>query len=307
MSDTRPNPAPDLRVMYVGLCETFSTIPLQHLLAAGANVCAVVTPQPAACLPPGGDPQGETIVDLAAARAIAVEYVRDLKRPATLERLAAYEPDVILVACFPYILPRNLLELPRLGCFNLHPSLLPAYRGPAPLFWQLRCGEERTGVTLHRMTEQVDAGDIVAQAAVALPNGLTGPEADALLAGRGARLVLETLPRLAEGALRPRPQREDDSSYFPWPAAGDFQVSTGWPARRAFNFIRGTAEWGRPHSITIGREQFFIERALSYSTGHELGEPYVLLGRELWLRFSPGVLHARLAVSQGRNIPLVQP
>jgi methionyl-tRNA formyltransferase len=295
----------NLRVMFMGMGGAFSTIPLKSLLEQDINVCAVVTPglAPSASdlsrrmdlpLAGAGHPP-ETVASLAQGYAIPVEYVRQLDDAPTLERLAAYRPDVILVACFPYVFPPALLQLPRLACLNLHPSLLPAYRGPAPLFWQFRQGERQAGVTLHVMDDRLDAGDILLQASLPLRDGLTGPEAEALLARQGGQLMREALDLLGRDALMPRKQDESASSYFPWPAEADFQISRHWPAQRAFNFIRGTQEWGCVYEIVIEHERFPVQRALSYSAHHELDKPYVLIGHELWVQFVPGVLRAVVA------------
>lgn len=295
----------NLRVMFMGMRSAFSAIPLKSLLEQDIDVCAVVTPGLAPSssdssrrmdLPlAGAGHPSETIASLAQEHAIPVEYVSQLNAAPTLERLSAYQPDVILVACFPYVFPSALLQLPRLGCLNLHPSLLPAYRGPAPLFWQFRQGERQTGVTLHVMDERLDAGDILLQASVPVHDGLTGPEAEALLAEQGGQLMREALDLLARDALTPRKQDESAGSYFPWPAEPDFQISRHWPAQRAFNFIRGTQEWGCAYEIVIGHERFPVQRAVSYSAHHELDKPYVLIGRELWVQFVPGVLRAVVA------------
>jgi methionyl-tRNA formyltransferase len=295
----------NLRVMFMGMGGTFSAIPMKSLLEQHIDVCAVVTPGLVSSssdssgrmyLPLAEDDRPlETMVSLAQEHAIPVEYVSQLNAAPTLARLSAYRPDVILVACFPYVFPPALLQLPRLGCLNLHPSLLPAYRGPAPLFWQFRQGERQTGITLHVMDERLDAGDILLQAPLPLRDGLTGLEAEALLAEQGGQLMLEALDLLGRDALTPRKQDESAGSYFPWPAEPDFQISTQWPAQRAFNFIRGTQEWGCAYEIGIEHERFPVQRAVSYSAHHELGEPYVLIGRELWVQFVPGVLRAVIA------------
>jgi methionyl-tRNA formyltransferase len=145
------------------------------------------------------------------------------------------------------------------------------------------------------MNERLDAGDVVLQKPVALPDGITGPEADILLAQGGGGLMVEALGLLERDALVPRKQNESEGSYYAWPTEQDFQISTEWSARRAFNFIRGTREWGCVYEITIAQERFAIQSALSYSAQHELDKPYSLIGRELWLQFSPGVLRAVLA------------
>jgi methionyl-tRNA formyltransferase len=277
------------RVMSMGMGGVFSALVLKSLLEQDVEVCAVVTPGPAPTTPgSSGSPRlplaegapPETIVSLAQERAIPVEYVSELDHAPTLTR---------------YIFPPALLQLPPRGCLNLHPSLLPAYRGPAPLFWQFRQGERRTGVTLHLMNERTDTGDILLQEPIALPDGITGPEADALLAQGGGRLMVDALGLLEQDALAPRVQNESEGSYYPWPTEGDFQISAEWSARRAFNFIRGTEEWGCAYEITIEQKRFAIQSALSYSAQHELDKPYTLIGPELWVQFSPGVLRAVVA------------
>jgi methionyl-tRNA formyltransferase len=290
--------------MFMGMGGAFSAVALKCLLERHVEVCAVVTPGPTPSSPGSsgslyiplaeGAPS-ETIVSLAQEHAIPVETVSELDQAPTLAHLASYRPQTILVACFPSIFPPALLQLPPHGCLNLHPSLLPAYRGPAPLFWQFRQGERRTGVTLHLMNERPDAGDILLQKRVALPDGVTGPEADALLARAGGGLMVEALGLIERDALATREQDEGQASYHPRPTQDDFQISTQWTARRAFNFIRGTEEWGCAYPVTIEGQRFAIGSALSYSAEHELDKPYTLIGRELWAQFSPGVLRAVVA------------
>jgi methionyl-tRNA formyltransferase len=291
--------------MYLGTCGPFSTLPFRRLLSAGLNVCVLGTPLPASatgghvCPPVWQNDGPDTITSLANDGDVPIEYIGSPGHHSTLSRLASYEPDVVIVSCFPLILPGNLLNLPPLGCLNLHPSLLPAYRGPAPLFWQFRQGECNMGVTLHLMSEHVDGGDIVGQRAVSAQDGLTGHAAEVLLARYGAELLIRALSDLAQGHLDRRPQDEATSSYHPWPAHNDFQVSTHWTAQRAFNFILGTAEYRHPYPIQIGQDSFLIQKTLSYAAGHELGTAYVLLGNELWIQFRPGVM--RTKIGQGSS------
>ena len=284
-----------LRIIFMGMDGVFSAIPLQHLLAHSIQVCAVVTPGSAPAesgllLSDGAQPP--SIVAQAAAHRLPVIYVKQLRSAAVMAQLAALAPDVILVACFSFVLPPALLQLPRLGCFNLHPSLLPGYRGPAPLFWQWRLGEERTGVTLHRMTSAIDAGEIAAQAEVSWPDGSSGAQADALSAQVGAALMLQTLTHLAQGTLSTRPQDEARSTYFPWPTGYDFKLSATWSARRAFNFMRGTAAWGYPYRLADYNAPLWLQTALAFDPAQQLEQPLVRKGREALLQFSPGVLRA---------------
>ena len=285
----------DLRVVFMGMDSVFSAIPLRYLLASGVQVCAVVTPgspPEASARPLAPHAQPPSIVEQAEAAGAPVIHVKHLHSASVLARLTAVAPDVILVACFSLILPPSLLQAPRLGCFNLHPSLLPGYRGPTPLFWQWRLGEEQTGVTLHRMTPTVDAGEIVAQVGVPLPDGSSGQQADALLAEAGAALMGQTLMRLAQGSLTARPQDEAHSTYFPWPTDSDFKLSAAWSARRAFNFMRGTAAWGYPYRLTGHNTTLWLQSALAFDPKQKLAQPLVRHGREALIQLSPGVLHA---------------
>jgi methionyl-tRNA formyltransferase len=230
-------------------------------------------------------------VRIAWERGIAVFAAARLGAPETIAALAALRPDLACVACFPRRIPAALLELPPLGWLNIHPSLLPAYRGPAPLFWALRNGAPTVGVTVHFMDEQLDTGDIAAQAPLVLPDGITGVQADRLCADLGGRLLIETLQRLQAGTLERRPQ-PPGGSYDGWPTPADWALSADWPARRAFNFMRGTNDWGRPYLVVAGGARLWLESAISYAPQELLGAPYTRAGRELAIQFAPGVLRA---------------
>jgi methionyl-tRNA formyltransferase len=287
----------------------FSTIPLAKLLADKNDICAVVIPAnlpgkqpPRRVEPPPLPPSTipiinpdleQDIVHLAWMRQIPVWEVASLSNPATLSLLAGLQPDLISVACFPYIFPAPLLKLPRYGCLNLHPSLLPAYRGPAPLFWIARQDERLTGVTLHFLDEGLDTGDIVAQAHVERPDGISEAELEQRCAEAGAALLLAAIHRLDQGQPLPRrPQTDGEASYFPWPAEADYLIPQNWPARRAFNFLRGAARW--PLQVETAGQTLNIRVAISYSPDQTLDQPHLLFGDEAWLQFQPGVVRAKL-------------
>ena len=194
---------------------------------------------------------------------------------------SALEFELLVVACFPYRLPQSLLKRAAIAALNIHPSRLPAYRGPAPVFWQLRDGVREIGVTLHHMTSQIDTGNIVAQTDVTLPVGISGRDADELLASAGANMLLTTIQ---SGDFSGRSQG-DLKSYQSWPHAQDWNVPTSWPVLHAFNFMRGVAEWGQSFKL-LARPKPLIARAAtdfthgksspgavrpSRSGGHEVG------------------------------------
>jgi methionyl-tRNA formyltransferase len=287
--------AQDLRILYMGMLGQFSLLPLQSLVDANINVCAVVVPGVPTSQPgpdrdlPVTQPGPDSIATLAGDHGIPLVGVSDLS-DRCVSRVATFEPDVLMVACFPYILPPSLRSLPRRGCFNLHPSILPAYRGPAPLFWQFRMGETRTGVTLHRIIAKPDSGDIVLQRTIELAEGVTEGEISIRLARLGGAVMLEALDLLDRQALPSKQQQEKDSSYFSWPREKDFRLSTRWSARRAYSFIQGTSNWGRKYEIEADGLRFTTRSALAYSSTGRLPAQFVKVGRELQLQFSPGVL-----------------
>ncbi len=304
----RQRPAGAARVLFLGTAGAFSVPPLVALLGAGIAVSAVVMPStrgPDAApviktaperrsLPMAHAFTERTIAQIAWEQHLPVVEVGRLSRQDALDTLAAFQADALCVACFPQRIPRPLLDLP-LGALNLHPSLLPAYRGPAPGFWVLRNGERVTGATVHLMNERFDAGDILLQAAFEIPEGISSAALEQRCAEVGAPLMVRALRMLATGAAQPIPQDESQASYYSWPREEDFVVTTTRPARWAFNFIRGAASWDWLPELHIGSERFAIREALDYQPEAVLGQPSQRQGQELWVQCAPGVLHVLLA------------
>ncbi|HET9222849.1 MAG TPA: formyltransferase family protein [Roseiflexaceae bacterium] len=294
-----------LRVLYAGTPCALARGPLLALLGAGIEVCGVVIPAergtaPIARLapPPARSPLpiagryvDPGIVEIAWERGVAVFAADKLADPATVAALAELRPDIACASCFPRRIPTALLRLPPLGWLNVHPSLLPAYRGPAPLFWALRNGETTIGVTLHFMDHGFDTGDIAAQATMALPDGIGGAQTDQMCAALGGRLLVEALNHLRQGNLERSPQPAG-GSYQGLPAPQDWTISTSWPARRAFNFMRGTDDWKQRYEVLAGDERLILATVLAYDPIERLGVPFIRNGREVAIQCTPGVLRA---------------
>lgn len=304
----------DPRILFFGLLGTLTRLPLAALLEAGFNLCGLVLP--AEIVPPfqlvgngrfqsplvpiHNEPTSPNLLPglhtasplaLAAQQNVPAFAVQDLAAPETVTTLAALRPDVICVSCFPHLLPQPILQLPRLGCLNVHPSLLPRFRGPAPLFWALRSGVRQTGVTIHFMDEYFDTGDVALQRPYALPDGATHTEIEFNLAQIGGELLVEAVQKLAAGTLLPQPQPPGFSSD-PWPREADFALDTNWTAQRAFNFMRGTQNWRRPYSVQVGDELIWLKTAVSYERQTQLPKPLIRQDRRVQIQFSPGVLTA---------------
>jgi methionyl-tRNA formyltransferase len=284
-------------ILFFGMHGPFSIAPLQALLAAQASIAAVILPairqQHTAIEPLAPHPglfQPATIVHLAWQSEAPVYAVRH-NGPEVVEQLAALAPAVACVACWPHRIPPELLALPRYGFLNVHPSLLPAYRGPHPLFWALRDGLRETGVTVHWMAEELDRGDIALQAPLPLPEGVGAAVLEQAAGELGGQLLVTVLEQLAAGNAMRRPQ-PPGGSYQPAPQAAGFALDPSWPAQRAYNFMRGTAGWGQPYPLSTGGETLYLRRALGYDAAVRLPAPVVRAGSQLHLQFTPGILLA---------------
>ena len=269
------------RVLFFGMQGKFSYAPLHALLEAGIQVCAVVVPaeqgfqgeQPAiqkqeqqplshSILPV----LNSSILDLARERNIPVWKVRQLSNSETIKVFTVYQADMICVACFSKRIPRDILDIPRLGCLNVHPSLLPANRGPEPLFWTFREGNQRTGVTIHLMDEGMDSGAIVAQEVIQIQDGISYSELEEQSAELGGKLLAQSVWDMYNGVAELATQDETKSSYHAFPSNDDFVVPVAeWNARHVYNFICGVVSWGTPLHLLVGNKTVHVKKAISYS------------------------------------------
>jgi methionyl-tRNA formyltransferase len=289
------------RILFLGMQGQFSRTVLARLLTADVVVVGIGVdgrgePDPLRYLPPQ-PPVGDlplatpylhpSIIQLGWQAQIPVWQVGKAAADIVCDTWQPLQPDVGVVACFSQRLPEGLLNLPRHGFLNLHPSLLPHFRGPEPLFWTFRAGIQQTGVTLHWLDSGLDTGDIALQREVRLPLGVDGLEAERQTAALAAELLIEGLQQFTNGHL-PRTPQPDGGSYHSFPSAADFEIPTRWPARRAFHFMRGTSHWQRPYTILLpDGEKIVAKTAVAYS--EEAGEKTVhTTGRAI--PFSPGVL-----------------
>jgi len=230
-----------MRVVFFGTPE-FALPSLQILLQApsGAQVEVVGL----VCQPDRPQGRGQKVLPpptkvLAQAHGIAVwQPVRLRRDPEVLAALEALAADVFVVVAYGQILPPAVLQMPRLGCVNVHASLLPAYRGAAPIQWAIANGETETGVTTMLMDEGLDTGAILLQAKLPIGPEQTGLELASQLAQLGAELLVETLLKLEKGELTPIPQDESRATYAPLLKKQDFQLDWQRPAQALHNQIR---------------------------------------------------------------------
>lgn len=230
-----------MRILFMGTPE-FALVSLQKLLEAGEKVIGVVT-QPDRPRGRGRRVTASPVKALALKKNIPVYQPERLKDIDAIEKLRSFAPDLIIVVAYGKILPREVLHIPPLGCINLHASLLPRYRGAAPIHWALLRGEEVTGVTTMYVDEGMDTGDIILQEEVPiLPEDNVGTLHDKL-ADTGARLLLDTVARIKTGTAPRIPQPEEGVTYAPPLERTDEILDWNKPARELWFQVRGLNPW----------------------------------------------------------------
>lgn len=240
-----------MRLIFMGTPQ-FAVPTLEALLAAGHDV-ALVLSQPDKPAGRGRQLAPPPIATLARARGLPLLQPRGLRNPETQQRLAAVAPEVIVVAAYARLLPQPVLELAPLGCLNVHPSLLPRHRGPAPIQGALLAGDTVTGTSIILLEERMDAGPILAQESLPI-----APEDDAetlepRLAAQGARLLVDTLPRWAARQIEPRLQDEAEATYTHLITKDEGRLDWAQPAERLWRQVRAYAGW--PGAYTTWRGQ----------------------------------------------------
>lgn len=221
----------------------FAVPSLEALVAAGHQVCGVF------CQPdkPAGRHQATLqpppVKEAAQAHGIPVFQPVKLRDGSALETIRALDPELIVVAAYGRILPDDILAYPAKGCINVHSSLLPKYRGAAPINWAILNGETETGVTIMHMAHDLDAGDIIAQRATPIGPGETAEELFVRLAELGAELLTEVLPQIEDGTAPRTPQDESRATLAPMLSKELSPVDWNRSAHEIFDQLRGLYPW----------------------------------------------------------------
>ena len=200
-----------MKIIFMGTPD-YAAAALEALLEAGHEVTAVVT-QPDRAKGRSGQVQCTPVKECAVRHGIAVLQPVRVKAPEAVEELKKYEADVYVVAAFGQILSKEILALPRFGCVNIHASLLPKYRGAAPINQCIIDGEQETGVTIMQMDAGIDTGDILTQKKVIIEDKETAETLFDKLSQAGAALIVKTLPMIERGEITPVKQDESLAGY----------------------------------------------------------------------------------------------
>jgi len=183
------------------------------------------------------------VKELAVELGLPIMQPRTTRDEAFIGEVDRMSPDLIVVAAYGRLLTKDLLDIPPRGCINVHASLLPKYRGAAPIQWAIAKGERRTGVTIIKMDEGMDTGDILLTQEVEIGDEDTAQSLHDRLARTGARLIVKALDQSDRGTLRPMPQSHADASYAPLLKKEDGLIDWSQGAREIFNRIRGFNPW----------------------------------------------------------------
>lgn len=240
-----------MKVIFMGTPD-FSVGTLAALVEAGHEVVLAVT-QPDKPKGRGKEMQYTPVKEYALEKGIPVYQPEKVRRPECIEELKKYQADVCVVIAFGQILPKEILEMTPYGCINVHASLLPKYRGAAPIQWAIINGENVSGVTTMQMGEGLDTGDMLEKAEVPLGEKITGGELHDLLAEAGAKLCVQTLEKLEKGELKPEKQGETPTAYARMLDKKLGNIDWTRPAVEIERLIRGLNPW--PSAYTTWNEK----------------------------------------------------
>lgn len=250
-----------MNILFIGSSTELSLAPLYALINSNSHLCTIATDNK-------NESKFSTIIS-GSIQSVALKKSLSLININTVEsdviaEIKLLQPDIILVSCYPKLISQSILSLAKFGAFNLHPSLLPQFRGPAPLFWQFHDGVSDFGVTLHRMSSHFDAGNIVLQESLIIPDGIHINDAINLVANCGARLTLDLIDLLGEHNLKEIAQDESLSHYQSFPTQNDYRVFVSWTAKRIYNFVCAYKEENVFFLCEIDGVDYKLIAALSY-------------------------------------------
>ncbi|HET7618740.1 MAG TPA: methionyl-tRNA formyltransferase [Vicinamibacterales bacterium] len=269
--------APALRIVYFGT-PAFAVPSLQALIDSRHPVVGIVS-QPDRPRGRGHQLQPTPTRAVAQSHGVPVLQPTRIREESFLSAVRALAPDLGVVAAFGRILPDALLAIPRLGMINVHASLLPRYRGAAPIQRAVLAGDDETGVTIMRVVSELDAGPTFASRRMPIPPDATSGEVEAALATLGAPLLLDVVEAIAAGRAQETPQDHGAATYAPKVIKAEGTIDWAQPARRIHDQVRGLQPW--PLASTVLRDvRYVIRRTRVASDAGGPGAPGAIIDAE---------------------------
>lgn len=260
-----------MKLIFMGTPD-FAVASLSALVEAGHKVLLVVT-QPDKPKGRGHKMTPPPVKEYALEKGIEVYQPDSMRTQETYDKLAAYDAQVFIVAAFGKILPQKILDLPQYGCINVHASLLPKYRGAAPIQWSIANGENVTGVTIMQMDAGLDTGDMLLKTEVNILPEDNGETLHDKLASAGATVLVEALRQLEQGTLQGEKQEDSLSCYAPMLSKETSKIDFSKSATEISNLVRAMNPYPAAHTLYQGRRMRIFEvKAEACEKAGECGE-----------------------------------
>ena len=287
-----------MRILFMGTPDIAAEC-LKALYAAGHEICAVYTRRDK----PIGRKQ---VLTAPSVKEVALEHGTPVYQPRTLRdgsedaAIRALAPELIVVVAYGCILPKSVLEIPQYGCINLHVSLLPKYRGSAPVQWSVLNGDAETGVSIMQMDEGLDTGDVLCCEKVAIDPEETSGELFDRVTAVGARVLCETVPAIAAGTLTPVPQDHVNASLAPMLNKELAQFHLTDTAEHIHNWVRGMNPWPGAWFVTAGGKKLKVN-ACRIAASHGEAPGTVLATKPLTVACADGAIQLLQVVPEGKK------
>ena len=289
-----------MRIIFMGTPE-FAVPTLKQLVLNDYQVAAVYT-RPDRPAGRGRGLASSPVKRLAKELALPVVHPVSLKETGAIAELDSFEPDVIVVAAFGQILPKPILELPKFGCLNIHPSLLPRHRGVSPLAAAILAGDSFTGVSIMLMDEGLDTGPVVSMAQAAISDRDSTGSLTLKLSLIAAHLIQDVLPDWVRGGIKSKPQDEADATYSATIAKEDGEIDWHQPAVAIWRRVRAFHPWPGCYTRWRGKLLKIIEaEPLPREVDDVVGEVVALPGAGLGVNAGDGVLGLLTVQLEGKR------
>ena len=292
-------------VIFMGTPD-FAVPPLEVLHASGFQIPLVVT-QPDRPKGRGRGLAPPPVKEAALRLGCRVAQPPKVRDPEFIAHIKAIAPDFMVVVAYGQILPLSLLQIPKGGPINIHASLLPKYRGPAPIQWAILRGERQTGITTIRMDVGIDTGDILLQRAINIREDESTDQLHQRLASMGAEMIVETLQRLRQGTLFPHAQKHDEATYAPMLKKEDGRILWKQPADRLDALIRAMTPWPGAYCFWGEKRLKIIQARADCNVAHHDAPGSVMAGFPDELRVATGqgiLLIQQIQGDSGKRMPV---
>ncbi len=289
-----------MRVVFMGTPD-FAVGTLEAILAAGHEVVGVVT-QPDKPKGRGKSMQAPPVKETALTHGLPIYQPEKVREESFVDTLRKMEPEVIVVVAFGQILTKEILSMPKYGCVNVHASLLPKYRGSAPIQWVVINGEKESGVTTMLMNEGIDTGDMLKKVVVPLDEKETGGSLFDKLAIEGAKLLVETLKELEQGTVTRTPQQDEEATHVKMLDKKMGLIDFSKSAVEIERLIRGLNPWPSAYTGYKGKTlKIWDAEVVDKEMNGEAGEVVEVTKQELLVQTGKGLLSLQEVQLEGKK------